>query len=66
LTAVLTFTGGGPLTLEVDDAVGPIARVSGRSPLRLAALVDSGKHKFVVSGPSAGATFALAANVQHP
>jgi hypothetical protein len=67
LTAMLAFTGASSLTLEVDDAGGPVARVTGKSPLplRVSTVAAGGRYRFIVSG-KAGASFALGLASERP
>jgi len=68
-TAILRFTGQRVLTLAIRGGTGAIlARVRGRSPLRLAHELPPGTYDFVISGRRAKAAFSLvyAARVQRP
>ena len=61
LTAELRFSGTRPLTLIVLDADEgrALARISGKSPLRLSRAVREGNYDFVVSGSRVKSSFTL-------
>jgi subtilisin family serine protease len=68
-TAILRFTGQRVLTLAIRGRTGAIlARVRGRSPLRLVHELPPGAYDFVISGRRAKAAFSLvyAARVHRP